>query len=139
MISTKTWYKIHDGKLLAIVKLFKTWRHYLEDYKHKVLIPPNHSQFWAIFHTKLANKGSYQASISSMRLRIQELQETHSKAQELRQKKDYQDINGILHHQDLPCTPEAIQIEFISRHHNDFLASHFGIEKTQELVAKKYY
>ena len=30
MILAETRYKAHDGKLLAIVEAFKTWRHYLE-------------------------------------------------------------------------------------------------------------
>ena len=34
---------------------------------------------------------------------------------------------------------EIIQTELISRHHNNLLAGHFGIEKTQKLVARKYY
>ena len=35
--------------------------------------------------------------------------------------------------------PEIIGTELISRHYDDPLASHFGIEKTRELVAQKYY
>ena len=38
MIPAKTRYKTHDGELLAIVKAFKTWRHYLEGCKHEVLV-----------------------------------------------------------------------------------------------------
>ena len=38
MILAKTRYKTHNGELLAIVKAFKTWRHYLEGCKHKVLV-----------------------------------------------------------------------------------------------------
>ena len=53
--------------------------------------------------------------------------------------KDWQDIKGVLHHQGLPYVPEIIRTELISRHHNDPLARHFGIEKTRELVARKYY
>ena len=53
--------------------------------------------------------------------------------------KDWQDIEGVLHHQGLPYIPEIIRTELISRHHNNPLASHFGIEKTQELVVWKYY
>ncbi len=34
MISAETRYKTHDQKLLAIVKAFKTWCHYLEGCKH---------------------------------------------------------------------------------------------------------
>ena len=76
-----------------------------------------------------------------MRLRLQELQETNSEAQELRQQKadGYEEIDDILHHQGLPFVPEAIRTELISRHHDDLLAGHFGIEKTCKLLARKYY
>ena len=45
MVPAKTWYKTHNGKLLAIVEAFKTWHHYLEDWKHKFLILTNHNNF----------------------------------------------------------------------------------------------
>ncbi len=35
--------------------------------------------------------------------------------------------------------PEIVRTELISRHHDDLLAGHFGIDKTQELIAQKYY
>lgn len=35
--------------------------------------------------------------------------------------------------------PELIKTELISWHHNDPLGGHFGIEKTQELIVRKYY
>ena len=41
--------------------------------------------------------------------------------------------------QGLPYVTEIIRTELISRHHDDPLAGHFGIEKTRELVAQKYY
>ena len=53
--------------------------------------------------------------------------------------KNWEDFNRILHHQGLPYIPEIIRTELISRHHDDPLAGHFGIEKTRELVARKYY
>ena len=76
-----------------------------------------------------------------MRVRLQELQETHSEAQELRQQKadGYEKIDDILHYQGLPFVPKAIETELISRHHNNPLAGHFGIEKTCKLLAQKYY
>ena len=43
MISAETCYKTHNGELLTIVKAFKTWRHYLEVCKHKVLILTNYN------------------------------------------------------------------------------------------------
>ena len=45
----------------------------------------------------------------------------------------------MLHHQGLPYVTEIIRRELISRHHNDSLAGHFGIEKIQELLSQKYY
>ena len=35
--------------------------------------------------------------------------------------------------------PEAIRIEVISRHHDDLLVGHFGIEKPRELLARRYF
>ena len=43
MIPAETQYKTYDGELLAIVEAFKTWRHYLEGYKHKVLVLTDHN------------------------------------------------------------------------------------------------
>ena len=212
MIPAKTQYKTHDGELLAIVKAFKTWRHYLKGCKHKVLMLTNHNnlrrfmdtkslssrqvrwaqelsryhfridyrqgkangaadalsrfpqrnedeeeklrtentrilhrlqssltnatlsglstsaslsplhqvlicgthalpqlrQFWSTFRLELANEGPYQASIGSMRLRLQELQETDSKAQELRSKEGYKEVERVLYHQSLLFVPKAI-------------------------------
>ncbi len=45
----------------------------------------------------------------------------------------------MLHYQGLPYVPEVIRIELISRHHDDPLAGHFEIDKTRELIARKYY
>lgn len=44
-----------------------------------------------------------------------------------------------MHHQGLPYVLEVIQTELISRHHDNPLADHFGIDITRELIARKYY
>ena len=79
-----------------------------------------------------------------MKLRLQELQDEDEQARKLGAdqqlgQQDWDDINGILHHQGLPYVLEIIRTELISRHHDDLLAGHFGIEKTRELIARKYY
>ena len=51
----------------------------------------------------------------------------------------WEDVNNILHYQRLPYMLKIIRTEVISQHYNYPLAGHFGIDKTQELVAKKYY
>ncbi len=38
MISAKTRYETHNDELLAIVEVFKTWRHYLKGCKYEVLV-----------------------------------------------------------------------------------------------------
>ena len=45
----------------------------------------------------------------------------------------------MLHYQGLLFVPEVIQTEFISRHYNNPLASHFDINKTRQLIGQKYY
>ena len=90
---------------------------------------------------ELAAEGPYKASIGGMRLRLQELQEEDAEAKKIRTKKrrNWEEIDGVLHHQGLPYVPELIRTKLISKHHNDLLAGHFGIEKTRELVARNYY
>ena len=43
MIFAETGYKTYDTELLAIVEVFKTWRHYLEGCKHEVFILTDHN------------------------------------------------------------------------------------------------
>ena len=74
-------------------------------------------------------------------MRLQELQAENEQARRTRAEhsEGWDNINGVLHHQDLSYVPEIIRMELISRHHDNPLASHFGIKKTRELVARKYY
>ena len=43
MVLAETRYETYDSELLAIVEDFKTWHHYLEGYKHEVLVLTNHN------------------------------------------------------------------------------------------------
>ena len=52
MIPAETCYETHDGKLLAIVEAFKTWRHYLEGCKHEVLVLTDHNNLRRFMDTK---------------------------------------------------------------------------------------
>ena len=107
---------------------------------------PQLRQFWTHFKGSYWAKALTEANISDLRLRLQELQEEDKQAWKIRveqlgqlEKEDWKNINRVLHHQGLPYVPEIIQTELISRHYNNLLAGQFGIEKTQELVARKYY
>ncbi len=46
-----------------------------------------------------------------------------------------EDADGVLYHKGLLYFPEVIRTEFISTHHDNPLTGHFGIDKTQELIA----
>ena len=104
---------------------------------------PQLRYFWNGLQRELAFEGPYKVSIGGMRLRLQELQGKDEQARKLRAKQlvkdNWEDIDGVLHHQGLLYVPEIIRIELISRHHDDPLAGHFGIEKTREFIARKYY
>ncbi len=53
--------------------------------------------------------------------------------------KDSEDIEEVLHYESFSYVPKVIHSELISKHHNNLLAGHFDIKKTQELIVKKYY
>lgn len=50
-----------------------------------------------------------------------------------------ENVNEVLYRENLPYIPENIEMELINRHKDNLLASHFGIDKTRELIAQKYY
>ena len=52
MIPAKTRYKTHNSKLLAIVEVFQTWRHYLKGCKYEVLILTGHNNLCRFINTK---------------------------------------------------------------------------------------
>ncbi len=69
MILAETRYKTYNQELLAIIEAFKTWRHYLEGCKYKVLILTNHNNLRWFMDTK---------SLSSRQVRwVQELSWYH--------------------------------------------------------------
>lgn len=75
-------------------------------------------------------------------MKLFELQNDDKKAKKLRSEElleGRKDIEQIFYYQGLMYVPKVIRSELISPHHNDPLTSHFVIEKTQDLIAKKYY
>ena len=51
----------------------------------------------------------------------------------------WEKIDRVLHCEGLPYLFEIIRTDIISKYHNDSLVGHFGVKKTRELVARKYY
>ena len=113
---------------------------------HRVLICgtyvlPQLRQFRDNIRSELTNEGPYKVSIGGMRLRLAELQESDEEAWRIKAEglNEYKELDGVLYHQRLPFIPETIRTEIISWHHDDPLARHFGIDKTKDLVGRKYY
>ncbi len=52
MILAETWYETHNRELLAIVKVFKTWRPYLEGCKYEVLVLTDYNNLQYFMDTK---------------------------------------------------------------------------------------
>ena len=55
MIPAKTRYETHNGELLAIVKAFKIWRHYLESSRHELLMLTNYNNLQQFMDTNNLN------------------------------------------------------------------------------------
>ncbi len=75
-------------------------------------------------------------------MKLPELRDEDKEAKKLRSEgllEGWEDIKQTLYYQSLPYVPKVIRSELISKHHNDPLTAHFGIEKTRELIARKYY
>ncbi len=110
---------------------------------YETVVLPHLCQFWDTIRSKLADKGPYIASIGGMRIRLFELQDDDKEAKKLRSEQvlpeSWKDINQMLHYQGLLYILKVIRLELISRHHDNPLAGHFGIEKTCKLIARKYY
>ena len=75
-----------------------------------------------------------------MRLRLAKLQKSDEKAWKIRAEgmDRYKDVNRVLHPQKLPFVLKIIRTKLINRHHNNLLADYFGIDKTRELIGRKY-
>ena len=66
-------------------------------------------------------------------MRLPELQNNDKEAKELRSEQvlleGWEDIEQVLHYQGLPYVSKVIRSELISRHYDNLLVGHFGIEK----------
>lgn len=52
MILIEIKFEIYNNKLFAIIKMFKTWRHYLENYKHEVYVLTDYNNLYCFIDIK---------------------------------------------------------------------------------------
>ena len=78
-----------------------------------------------------------------MRLRFSKLQENDKEAKLFRGSagllEDWKNVERVFQYRGLLYVLEIIHSEVISCHHNNLLIEHFGIDKTKELISRKYY
>ncbi len=75
-------------------------------------------------------------------MRLPELEDDDKKTKKLRLEwlsEGWKDIKVVLHYQSLPYVPKVICSKLISRYYDNSPTDRFGIEKTWELIARKYY
>lgn len=48
-------------------------------------------------------------------------------------------VDGALFYDNKPYIPLTLQTKIMASHHDNSLVRYFGIEKTQEVIAQKYY
>ncbi len=99
-------------------------------------------QFWNTIWGKQANKGVYITSIGGMRMRLPKFQDDDKEAKKLRSKglsEGWEDFKEVLHYQGLSYILKVIYSKLISKHHDDPRVGNFYIEKTWELIVRKYY
>ncbi len=106
------------------------------------VVLPQLCQFWDTIQSELADKSSYNASIGGIRMRLFQLQDDDKDAMKLKSEglpEGWEEIEQVFYYQGLPYIPKVIRSKLISRHYDDSLVGHFGIEKTCELIASNYY
>ena len=77
-----------------------------------------------------------------MNLQFPKLQDNDKEAKVLRAEgllEGWKEVERVLQYRRLLYVLEIIRSELISRHHDNLLVGYFGIDKTKELVGRKYY
>ena len=82
MILIETQYETHNGELLAIVKVFKTWKYYLKSCKYKVLVLTNHNNLQRFIDIKSlsSRQGQLTQKLSWYYFRIDYLEDKANEA-----------------------------------------------------------
>lgn len=109
---------------------------------YSIIAIPQLRHFGNINWSKLRSEALYVATIWARQLRLPKLQNNNVKAEKIQSKdllEGWKDVEGVLHHQGLLYIPKIISSEMTSGYQNDLSADHFGINKTRELIVRKYF
>ena len=103
---------------------------------------PQLHQFWDTIQSQLAHKGFYTTKIRGMRMRLLELQDNNKEAKKFKLKrlsKSWKNSEKMFYYQDLLYVLKIFCSKLINRQYDNLFINYFDIEKTQNLIARKYF
>ena len=109
-------------------------------------------KLWSHLSDSLYQESPY-ATVSTVIAHLPELQQEDPMAWTVRKElanpnvnvysgqsgESWSEIEGVLHYDGKPYILEILRTDLLERNHDDPLAGHFGVEKTLELLTRKYY
>ena len=100
MISAKQQYETHDQELLAIIMVFKQWRHYLEGSAHSVEVLTDHNNLWDFMNIRLLNERQvkWAMKLAVYNFVILHYSEKSNSADALLKWSDYQKKKQVMNH-----------------------------------------
>jgi hypothetical protein len=93
MIFAKRNYEVNDQEMLVIVKIYKKWRHYIENVKYSIRVIIDHANFKNFFINKFFNRKEVKwwKKLIELDLRIKYRFEKNNFADDSFRKRDYKD------------------------------------------------
>ena len=116
------------------------------------IVVPGLIQSWTVIRSVMASDGPYTIT-GELLPRLPDLLQDDKEARAVRERLanadvnafsgvssfPWKEVNGVLFYDDKPYIPLTLRTKIMASHHDNSLAGHFGIEKTQELIARKYH
>ena len=132
-----------------------SWKHCTEMLKILIagtVASPRVKKLWSHISNSLHQESPY-ATVSTVIAHLPELQQEDPMARTVRKElatpnvnvysgqsgEPWSEVEGVLHYDGKPYIPETLRTDLLERNHDDPLAGHFGVEKTLELLTRKYY
>ena len=97
MISTKQNYEIHDQELLAIIVVFKQWKHYLKNSAYLIKMWSNHNNFKSFMKQKKLNfkQARWALTLTVYDFEIFHRSKARNLANESSRRLDYEEISSL--------------------------------------------
>ena len=124
MISVKQWYETHDQELLAIVMVFKQWRHYLKSNTHSVEVLTDYNNLQDFINVKSLNRRQtrWAMKLAVYNFMILHHSEKSNPADALLRQPDYQKKEQMINYFLLSLQQKLAQTEDLKTHEQSVIA-----------------